>query len=133
MTINKVLPKTNQSNFVILSMYGQQCYISRNLEMRPHIPWDMWMWVRGMRISKGDDTSPVGIDRISKFRDMWHYSLQYIVNLFRYSRLRWLKLKLVMYILGSDEILFTLQRDLKRYRIRTRYKNFRQSLGTTFN
>jgi hypothetical protein len=28
----------------------QQCHIYRNLEM--------WMWVRGMRISKGDDTSP---------------------------------------------------------------------------
>jgi len=27
-----------------------------------------------MRISKGDDTSPVGNDRIYKFRDMWPYS-----------------------------------------------------------
>jgi hypothetical protein len=36
---------------------------------------EMWMWVRGMRISKGDDTSPVGNDRISQFRDMWHYSV----------------------------------------------------------
>ncbi len=39
-----------------------------------------------MRISKGDDTSPVGNDRISygrfarisKFRDMLHYSLSYL-------------------------------------------------------
>jgi hypothetical protein len=54
------------------------CHISRNLEMRCLL----WMWVRGMRISKGDDTSPVRNDRVSRgrfariseFRDMWHYS-----------------------------------------------------------
>jgi hypothetical protein len=33
--------------------------ISRNLEMR-HLLREMWMWVRGMRISRGDDKSPVG-------------------------------------------------------------------------
>jgi hypothetical protein len=27
-----------------------------------------------MRISKGEDTSPAGDDRISIFRDLWHYS-----------------------------------------------------------
>ncbi len=68
---------------------SQHRHISHTLEMRPHLPREMCMWVRGMRISKGDDTSPVGNDRvsrgrcsifygrfarISKFRDMWHYS-----------------------------------------------------------
>ncbi len=38
-----------------------------------------------------------------------------------------------MYILTSDEMLFMLKRGLKRYRIRTRFKNFRQSPGTIFN
>jgi hypothetical protein len=71
----------------------QQCHISRILEMRTYLPREMWMWVRRMRISKGDDTSPVGNDRIfwrrcrgrcgmtfgrftrvSKFQDMWYYS-----------------------------------------------------------
>ncbi len=62
--------------------FSQQCHISRNLEMR-RLLLEMWMWVRGMCISKGDDTPPVGNDRIScgrfarisKFRDMWHYSI----------------------------------------------------------
>jgi hypothetical protein len=81
-------------------------HISGKLEMRPHLSremWrlllEMWMWVRWMRISKGDDTSPVGNDRISwrrcrgrcgiscgrfarifKFRDMWHYSNNFIFS-----------------------------------------------------
>jgi hypothetical protein len=32
--------------------------------------WRTYIDSRGMRICKGDDTSPVGNDRISKFRDM---------------------------------------------------------------
>ncbi len=101
-TSREILHK--QLVFQLYGLSGQQCHISRNLEMPPHLMremrrllLEMWMWVRGMRISIGDDTSPMrnnrisgkrcrvsrercGISwgrfaRISKFRDMWHYSI----------------------------------------------------------
>jgi hypothetical protein len=78
--------------------FQQHCHISRNLEMRTHLS-------REMRISKGDDTSPVANDRISwrrcrvsrgrcgfscgrfarisTFRDMWHYSFSIIISAFK--------------------------------------------------
>jgi hypothetical protein len=64
------MPVTDRSKRLILYR-TQQCHISRTLEMRPHLS-------REMRISKGDETSSVGNDRISygrfprisKFRDM---------------------------------------------------------------
>ncbi len=90
-----------------IEMYTMKSdHISRNPEMPPHLPRgmrrllrEMWMWVQGMRISKGDRTSPMGNNcisgkrcrvthwrfgisrgrfaRISKSQDMWHYSLNH--------------------------------------------------------
>jgi hypothetical protein len=59
----------------------QQCHMSLNLEMR-RLLQEMWMWVRGMRISwrrfcvsRGRRGISYGrFACISKFRDMWHYS-----------------------------------------------------------
>jgi hypothetical protein len=60
-------------NYSLLYMKNQQCHISKILEIsnishRSYvISWEeMWVWVRGMCISKGDDTSPVANDHVSR-------------------------------------------------------------------
>ncbi len=90
--------------------------------MPPHLPQEMWMWVRGMRISKGDDTSPIGNNnisgkrcrvsneicgtswgrfaRISKFRDMWHYSSR--VSFLNHHWLYWKSVSHILYYLLCD-------------------------------
>jgi hypothetical protein len=62
------------------SFEKQQCHISKILEMahisrRSYTVYgeEMWVWVRGTCISKGDDTSQVANDRVS-LREMWEIS-----------------------------------------------------------